>query len=89
MYETLKGKKNWQEFETLLSPVTTITRMPAVIQESIAFFTSSRGGSSIPTYTRGEKEHKKKVITYWKNVNIGKAEQNQKSTPSKLKYKQD
>lgn len=35
---------------TLLSPVTTITRMPAVMHESMAFFTSSLGGSSIPTY---------------------------------------
>lgn len=35
---------------TLLSPVTTITRIPAVIHERMAFFTSSLGGSSIPTF---------------------------------------
>jgi hypothetical protein len=34
----------------LLSPVTTITRIPAVIHESIAFLTSFLGGSSIPTF---------------------------------------
>lgn len=40
---------------TLLSPVTTITRIPAVIHDSIAFRTSSLGGSSMPTYPKDVK----------------------------------
>lgn len=49
---------------TLLSPVTTITRMPAVMHESIAFFTSSLGGSSIPTFKRDE-ENIYNINKYW------------------------
>jgi len=48
--------------------------MPAVIHESIAFLTSSRGGSSIPTYPRGERNTKEKgyylleqKCKYWKS----------------------
>jgi len=48
--------------------------MPAVIHESIPFLTSSHGGSSIPTYIRAEKEHKRKgyylleeECKYWKS----------------------
>lgn len=44
---TSQGHQFWL---TLLSPVTTMTRMPAVIHESIALLTSSLGGSSIPTF---------------------------------------
>lgn len=38
------------EMLTLLSPVTTITRIPADIQDSMAFLTSFLGGSSIPIF---------------------------------------
>lgn len=49
------------DWKTLLSPVTTITRMPAVMHESIAFLTSSLGGSSIPTFKiRGKQINAKK-----------------------------
>lgn len=49
----------------MLSPVTTITRMPAVIHESIAFLTSSLGGFSIPTYIRERRnpENKRLLLT--------------------------
>jgi hypothetical protein len=40
---------------TLLSPVTTMTRIPADLQSAIALFTSSLGGSSIPTCEEAEK----------------------------------
>lgn len=39
--------------------------MPAVMHESIAFFTSSLGGSSIPTFKR-DKEN-----IYTTSINIG------------------
>lgn len=48
--QEIETYKNHLLLITLLSPVTTIRRMPAVMQESIALFTSSLGGSSIPTY---------------------------------------
>lgn len=40
---------------TLLSPVTTMTRMPADLQVAMAFLTSSLGGSNIPTYQSTDK----------------------------------
>lgn len=67
----LKGKKNkkvCRSLRTLLSPVTTITRMPAVIHESMAFLTSSLGGSSIPTYITENREKGKEKGTRGKQT---------------------
>lgn len=65
--EITKKKLSIHQFwVTLLSPVTTITRMPAVMQESMAFLTSSLGGSSIPTLMKedgGEKSYEEKKLT--------------------------
>jgi len=49
--------------------------MPAVIHESIAFLTSSLGGSSIPTYIRERRNPENK----WSLLTREKTEQRQKS----------
>lgn len=70
-YGILKDKMNKKVFRTLrtlLSPVTTMTRMPAVIHESMAFLTSSLGGSSIPTYIRDNRNPETKKVNIIKQT---------------------